>query len=129
MTVQTSAIHSLIQAIAVIKLSLCLAVVASILMFESTYVQTERSTGPPTLSIIMATYQGVLLLFSGQEHGCCLQHGPPQPPLVFSMLASQTSPPRKQWLEAEHIGVNSMKIVFHTLWHGKCSRANGLIVV
>ena len=55
MTVQTIPIHSLIQAIAVIKTQLCLAVVASILMFESTYVQTERSTGPPTLSIWLHT--------------------------------------------------------------------------
>ena len=41
----------------------------------------------------MGTYQGVLLLFSGLEHGCCLPQDPPQPSPVFSMLASQTSSP------------------------------------
>ena len=41
----------------------------------------------------MATHQGVLLLFSGLEHGCCLPQDPPQPPPVSSMLASQTSSP------------------------------------
>ena len=41
----------------------------------------------------MATHQGVLLLFSGLEHGCFLPQDPPQPPPVSSMLASQTSSP------------------------------------
>ena len=43
--------------------------------------------------VVYSCIPGVLVLFSGQEHGCCLLQGPPQPPPVFSMLASQTSPP------------------------------------
>ena len=41
----------------------------------------------------MATYQGALLLLPGPEQGCYPPCGPPQPPPVSSMLASQTSPP------------------------------------
>ena len=40
-------------------------------------------------------HQGDLLLLWGPEHDCCLPQGPPQPPPVFSMSASQTSPPGK----------------------------------
>ena len=41
----------------------------------------------------IAAYQGVLLLFSGLEHGRSLPWDPPQPPPVFSMLGSQTCSP------------------------------------
>ena len=62
----------------------------------------------------MAAYQGVLLLFSGQEHGRSLRQGPPQLLPVFSMLASQTAPPGISG-EAEHTEhVNNMLVAFHT---------------
>ena len=44
----------------------------------------------------MGTHQGGLLLFLGPKQGCCLPHGPPQPPPIFSMLVSQTLAPRKR---------------------------------
>ena len=42
------------------------------------------------------THQGVLLLLPVPEHCCCPPRGPLQPPPVFSMWASQTSPPERR---------------------------------
>ena len=41
-------------------------------------------------------YQGGVLLFLGPGQDCCLPHGPPQPPPIFSMLAPQTLVPGKR---------------------------------
>ena len=86
-SVLTALPNSFVQAI--IILGHCQLVVVSILI-----VCIESNNGStPRFTIYMAAYQGVLLLFSGPGHGCCLPQGPLQPPQVFSMLASQTSSP------------------------------------
>ena len=60
--------------------------------------QLSSSYSPfPSVELFcMATHQGGFLLFLGPEQDCCLPHGPPQPPPIFSMLAPQTLVPGKR---------------------------------